>query len=147
MIATPNGFVMAQDLSVGDIVLTVSPENLVLNENDLYEFNATNGKIDLVETVVTESSKSEEKSVFFNDDMTAVYSINQPIFIKKENGVTSVQASDVVVGDKLITIDSDGSVVETEVNSVNDSEDSITVYTIRTGPHRWFIAGGNLVIS
>lgn len=147
MIATPSGFVMAQDISVGDIVLTVSPENLVLNENDLYEFNATDGKINLVETIVTESSKSEEKSVFFNDDMTAVYSINQPIFIKKDNGVTSVQASDVTVGDKLITIDSDGLVIETEVNSVNNSEDPITVYTIRTGPHRWFIAGGNLVIS
>jgi hypothetical protein len=147
MIAVPNGFVMAQDISVGDTVLTVSPDNLVLNENNMYEFNTTNGNINLVETTVTESTKSEEKSVFFNDDMTAVYSIHQPIFIKKENGVTSVQASDVVVGDKLITIDSDGSVVETEVNSVNDSEDSITVYTIRTGPHRWFIAGGNLVIS
>ena len=147
MIATPNGPVMAQDIYVGDIVLTVSPDNLVLNENELYEFNTTDGKVDLVETVVTESSKSEEKSVFFNDDMTAVYSIHQPIFIKMEDGITSIPTSDVVVGDKLVTIDSNGLVTETEIESISDSDESITVYTIRTGPHRWFIAGGNLVIS
>jgi len=147
MITTPQGFVMAKDISVGDKLLTVSPDNLVLDDNDMYTFTTENGKVELVETIVTEATRSHEKAIYFNDDMTVIYSINQPLFIKSESGLTSISAYDVTIGSVLVAVSPDGTLDETKVESISDADEMLVVYTIRTGPQRWFIAGGHLVIS
>ena len=135
----------AKDIKIGDKLLTISSEQLVANENEEYSLLSEN--VSLEETVVTEATLGKENIVWFNNDKNIYYTLNQPIFTKTSDGVYSVYTSQLKVGDSLLSVDPKGVVSSTLITSIHISDDVEDVYTIRTAPNRWFIAGGNVVIS
>jgi hypothetical protein len=135
----------AKDIKIGDKLLTISSEQLVANENEEYSLLLEN--VSLEETVVTEATLGKENIVWFNNDKNIYYTLNQPIFTKTSDGVYSVYTSQLKVGDSLLSVDPKGVVSSTLITSIHISDDIEDVYTIRTAPNRWFIAGGNVVIS
>ena len=135
----------AKNIKIGDRLLTISSEQLVANENEEYSLLSEN--VNLEETVVTEATLGKENVVWFNDNKKIYYTLNQPIFTKTEDGVYSVYTSQLKVGDSLLNVDPKGAISSTLINSIHISDEAEDVYTIRTSPNRWFIAGENVVIS
>jgi hypothetical protein len=75
------------------------------------------------------------------------YSGTQPVFVKTEENIVYMNASDVKVGDVLLGVDANGTLVETPVESIQKDVDESEVYDIRTEPHPWFITKSAIVIA
>jgi hypothetical protein len=142
---TELGQVAAEDIKVGDTLLTVSSKQLVSNENE--EYSLLSNTVDFEKTIVTECTVGQENIVWFNNNKDKTFTLNQPIFIKTPNGIESTYIATLSVGDEVMTIDDSGNVSFVKIDLIDLSEDLNDVYTIRTSPNRWFIAGDYLVIS
>jgi hypothetical protein len=75
------------------------------------------------------------------------YSVNQPIFIKSENGIQYKNAGEIEIGEIIISVDTNGVTSEIPVVSVEIDDVESTVYDIRTTPEPWFIVNSTLVIA
>jgi len=151
LIYTNNGYIAARDVAVGDIVYSWDVAELPLDENT-YSFNSWVSETltinSFVETTVTDKILVEKmQTLCFNDLMGMRFSLEQPIFIKR-NGLYRIELSgSVEEGDYLVTYASDGQYSETMVESillVNESVET-DLYFFSTEPYDWFFAGGILV--
>jgi hypothetical protein len=151
LIYTNNGYIAARDVAVGDIVYSWDVAELPLEENT-YSFNSWVSETltinSFVETTVTDKMLVEKtQTLCFNDLMGMRFSLEQPIFIKR-NGLYRIELSgSVEEGDYLVTYASDGQYSETLVESillVNESVET-DLYFFSTEPYDWFFAGGILV--
>jgi hypothetical protein len=89
----------------------------------------------------------KDKVVYFNGNPAGSYSLSQPMFVKNTEGIFEMKTpDDIVVGDTLVKILSNGSITEEVISSIEYTEaDAITTYAISVEPYDWFIAGGYLV--
>lgn len=143
-ILTPAGYVNAEDLKVGDIVLTVDP-NSMTNTSELADMTINNN-INFIQAEIVKSIPSKKALIKFNNSET-MFSLYQPIFIKSNDRVEWKNTGDIEVGDILVNIDHEsGNVYYTAVDTIEIFEEDY-VYDIRTSNVPWFIVGNNLVVS
>ena len=143
-ILTRTGYVAARDIKVGDKVLTVSSKNI--SSTPTFHNMSISDNVEFVEVEVTTNIISQKPLIKFNniDDM---FSPNQPIYVKTENGIDWKQTGEVSLGDELVKIDAEsGNVTYTTVNSI-EHLDAADVHEIRTTPLLWFVVGNYLVVS
>ena len=151
LIYTNNGYIAARDVAVGDVVYSWDVAELPLEENT-YSFNSWVSETltinSFVETTVTDKILVEKtQTLCFNDLMGMRFSLEQPIFIKRNNLYRIELSGSVEEGDYLVTYESDGQYSETLVESillVNESVET-DLYFFSTEPYDWFFAGGILV--
>ena len=146
-VLTPSGWVEASALKVGDKVLTISSEQM--NLQSLVETGTSASlpsKVELVEAEVTSLIQKTGKLIGFNDSGKQ-YSATQPVFVKTEENIVYMNASDVQVGDVLLGVDENGDLVETPVESIQKDTEESEVFDVRTGPQPWFITKSAIVIA
>jgi hypothetical protein len=150
-IMTPTGLVKAKNISVGDTVLSLDFNEI--STEDEYNYRIWNSESltkkieDFVETTITNVIASvKDNVVYFNDKQESLYSLQQTMFVKDSDGIYRIKLSGAIgVGDTLIHVSGDGSVIEEPVIKVDFIEEDHTVYTFSAEPYDWFIAGGFLV--
>jgi hypothetical protein len=152
LIKTINGSKPVKSLVEGDILLTPNIDELPTSGIDGGEWNTeywesnTLTTSSLKETKVLQiKSKQAPALIYFNNNENAKFSLQQSIFVKR-NDIYEVLITGVVQeGDYLIKILEDGSMAEEKVESIHLLEQEATVYTIDVDPEDWYIAGGLLV--
>lgn len=151
LIRTANGFVAAKDLNIGDKILSVDINEIPTLENagDFNYVGFSSPSLTLegtVEVDVVDIVASVKNQVIcFNGEQEKKYSTTQPIFVKRNNYYEIIPTATVAVGDKLLKINADGSMIEIDVNSVDVIDSEHTVYQLSCEPQDWFIAGDYLV--
>jgi hypothetical protein len=151
LIYTNNGYIAARDVAVGDVVYSWDVAELPLEENT-YSFDSWISETltinSFVETTVVDKFLVEKmQTLCFNNLMGMRFSLEQPIFIKR-NGFYRIELSgSVQEGDYLVTYASDGQYSETLVESILIVNESVEtdLYFFSTEPYDWFFAGGILV--
>jgi len=152
LVRTPTGDVPAKDIEINDRISTIDIEELPLSGTDYTEIDwrsiaiptlTSSGNSETTITAVVPSVVQEV--VWFNGDINSKFSLNHPMFIKGDPFYVFVEAGGIAVGDVLIKIELDGSIVELPVTSVETDDTSHTVYQFSCEPQDWFIAGNLLV--
>ena len=145
LIKTPTGLIAAKDIKVGDKVYTLDITEV--NPNDSMSLNVasltSNGLIE-VEVQNIESSQ-KDTLVWFNNDDSAKFSQEQPMFVKRDGQYGVVSSGLVDAGDILLKASGSGEIEEVEVTEVNTQEGTFNVYSFSTSPQTWYIAGDYLV--
>jgi hypothetical protein len=143
-ILTTSGYINAEDIKVGDKLLTVSSINLK-NSISLKDMTISD-KVDFVEVEVTMNNVDQKPLISFNNSKD-MFSLNQPIFVKTNETINWKNTGEVVVGDILVNIDSQsGNISYTPVTNI-EIFDKANVHEIRTTPLLWFIVGNYIVVS
>ena len=153
LISTPNGPIAAKDLKIDDEIYSL--ELLEIPQNDItgqYDFdyigmisktltplNKTTTRITAIE------SFARNEVIYFNDDITKLFSISQPIFTKSSDFYQVLPTGTLQIGDYLIQVNEDGSFTETLIEDINTIAKDTTVYQFSCEPADWFIAGNYLV--
>jgi hypothetical protein len=151
LIRTANGMVPAKDVQIGDKVLSVNLTEIPTlgNEGDFDYVGFSSESLTsegLVEVNVIDISPTSKNAViWFNGDDSKKFSMSQPVFLKTSNGYEIVPTSAVQQGDMLIKVNSDGSITEETVDSIDYDMSEHTVYRFNCEPQDWFIAGDYLV--
>ena len=153
LVDTFNGKVKAKDLSVGDKITSAKIQEIPdsgINEIpdfDYVGFISENLTVtEKVETTIVDIVASEKTSIiYFNGNSDALFSSSQPFFIKRNNYYEIIPSAAIELGDFLISIDQDGSLIETLVSSIDILDGERTVYQFGCEPQDWFIAGNYLV--
>lgn len=150
LVDTPSGKVAAKDLNVGDTIYSVGLQEISdmgEGEFDYVGFSsATLTSTGQTETVITNiSPSSRNAAIYFNDESQKLYSVSQPIFIKRGSSYEIVPTGAVEIGDILIKILSGGSIQEVPVTSIDLLSGEFTVYQFGCEPADWFVAGDYLV--
>lgn len=153
LIKTPNGLIPAKLLEVGDAVYTVEFEELANQDVDSDEINYINFNSEtlvsnsgLVETVISNKIQSTKDSVmYFNNEEDVLFSLEQPMFVKRNNEYEVIPSGVVEEGDILLKISDSGGLLEVLVEQITVIEEESTVYLFDCEPQDWFIAGGYLV--
>jgi len=152
LIRTPDGDVPAKDIQINDVMSTINIQEIPLDAPDSDEVDWRSiaiptltglGPHDTTVTAVVPSVVQEV--VWFNGDSDSKFSLNHPMFIKGNPFYVFVEAGGITVGDILIKVESDGSITELPVTSVDTDDTSHTVYQFSCEPIDWFIAGNLLV--
>jgi len=154
LIATPNGLIAAKDISVGDTVYSVRLEQIP-NESSTggpeFDYDgfasptlaSTSG---LVEVTITSAVLSQKDTVmFFNNEQDKKFSLEQPMFIKRDGSYEIIPSGGIQEGDFLLKINESGNIIETLVETVTQVAELSSVYKFGCEPEDWFIAGGYLV--
>lgn len=152
LIRTPNGDIPAKNIEIEDVISTINIDELPHEDTNSTEVDwrsiaiPTLTSLGNAETVITAVVPSiVQEVVWFNGDINSKFSLNHPMFIKGDPFYVFVEAGGIGVGDILIQVDSDGSVIEMPVTSVDTDDTSHTVYQFSCEPQDWFIAGNLLV--
>lgn len=145
LVRTSNGTIPAKDVKIGDTVYTLDiaemniEESMALNSPSLTSNGIVEAEINNIET------SEKDVIVWFNNDDSAKFSQEQPMFVRRDGQYGILSSGLVDVGDCLVKISEDGSITETPVTDVNTLEGSFTVYSFSSGPQSWYIAGDYLV--
>jgi hypothetical protein len=151
LIRTPNGDVAAKDIKVDDFITSVGIQEIELEGLTSSDYDwrsiaiptATNTGI--VEVRVTASEESTvQEVVYFNGESETKFSLDHPMFLKGDPNYVFILAGGVKVGDILIKIAPDGSIIEVPVTSINTDDTSHKVYKFSCEPQDWFISGDYL---
>ena len=151
LIRTPNGDVAAKDIKVDDFITSVGIQEIALEGSTSSDYDwrsvaiptATNTGI--VEVRVTASEESTvQEVVWFNGESESKFSLDHPMFLKGDPNYVFILAGGVKVGDILIKIAPDGSIIEVPVTSINTDDTSHKVYKFSCEPQDWFISGDYL---
>ena len=146
-ILTPSGWVEASTLKPGDSVVTIAEKHM--NLESLLGTGTSNplpSTVELVEVRVASVVVKTGVLVGFNNQEKQ-YSGTQPVFVKTEDKIVYMGASDVQVGDVLLGVDENGDLVETPVESIQRDQTESEVYDIRTSTHPWFLTRSAIVIT
>jgi len=141
---TPNGYILAKDVKVGDILLTIDPSEL--NNGDMASDITLKDKVTLSETTVVKHEVSQKDLIKFNDSET-LFSEGQPIFVKDGDLIKYKETGQVQVGDILVTLRIESCEILFETVETIEKLPAKDVYDIRCEPSQWFIAGNYIVIS
>ena len=150
-IRTANGLVAAKDIQVGDTFLTVDIPEFPLageggadaNWRDIATETVTvNGLVPV--TVTVAEAREVQEVVWFNGDSDAKFSVDHPMCLKGTPFYTFKEAGGIQIGDVLIKINEDGSLLEVPVFQIDNDDTVHTVYKFGCEPQDWFVAGGYL---
>ena len=146
-ILTPSGWVAASAIQPGDKIVTISSD--YMNLQSLLTTGTSESLPESVTLVEAEVSSVEVKNgvlVGFNGG-DKHYSVSQPVFVKTKKNIVYMNAGDVQVGDILIAVDESGTLLETEVVSIELDTQESQVFDVRTEPQPWFITKHGLIIA
>ena len=153
LIDTKNGKVKAKDVQIGDEVVSVSFNEIPDSSED------GGGDFDYVgfisptltpkektfTTVVDIVPSIKNTLMYFNQENSSLFSTTQPFFVKRNDNYEIIPSGAIEVGDFLISIDNDGSLIEIQVLNIDYITEEDTVYQFGCEPQDWFIAGNYLV--
>jgi hypothetical protein len=151
LIRVPGGTVQAKDIQIDDQMRTIGIEELSLGDGDQEDSDwrsiaiptvTSTGLVDVTVTAIVPSIVQEV--IYFNGESNSKFSLNHPMFIKGDPFHVFVEAGGVAIGDILIKIAEDGSVIEVPVTSIDTDDTSHTVISFSCEPQDWFIAGDYL---
>ena len=151
LIRVPGGTVQAKDIQIDDQMRTIGIEELSLGDGDSADADwrsiaiptvTSTGLVDVTVTAIVPSIVQEV--IYFNGESNSKFSLNHPMFIKGDPFHVFVEAGGVAIGDILIKIAEDGSVIEVPVTSIDTDDTSHTVISFSCEPQDWFIAGDYL---
>jgi hypothetical protein len=152
LIRTPNGDVPAKDMQINDVMSTINIKEVPLGGLDSDELDwrsiaiPTLTSLGNAETIVTEIVPSVvQEVVWFNGESESKFSLNHPMFIKGDPYYVFVESGGVQVGDVLIKVAPNGSIIEVPITSVDTDDSSHTVISFSCEPQDWFISGNYLV--
>jgi hypothetical protein len=152
LIRTPNGDIPAKDIEIDDLMTSIDLEEIPMGSNDETDYDwraiaipqaTSKGIVNVTVTAVVPSIVQEV--IWFNGESDAKFSLNHPMFIKGDPFYVFIEAGGVAVGDVLIKVAEDGSIVEVPITSVDTDDSSHTVYQFSCEPQDWFISGDYLV--
>jgi hypothetical protein len=141
---TSNGYILAKDVKVGDVLLTIDPSEL--NNGDMTSDIVLKDKVTLSETTVVKHELSQKDLIKFNGSET-LFSEGQPIFVKEGDLIKYKETGQVQVGDILVTLRVESCEIIFETVDTIEKLPAKDVYDIRCEPSQWFIAGNYIVIS
>jgi hypothetical protein len=141
---TSNGYILAKDVKVGDVLLTIDPSEL--NNGDMTSDIVLRDKVTLSETTVVKHELSQKDLIKFNGSDT-LFSEGQPIFVKEGELIKYKETGQVQVGDILVTLRVESCEIIFETVDTIEKLPAKDVYDIRCEPSQWFIAGNYIVIS
>jgi len=141
---TSNGYILAKDVKVGDVLLTIDPSEL--NNGDMTSDIVLRDKVTLSETTVVKHELSQKDLIKFNGSET-LFSEGQPIFVKEGDLIKYKETGQVQVGDILVTLRVESCEIIFETVDTIEKLPAKDVYDIRCEPSQWFIAGNYIVIS
>ena len=151
LIRVPGGTVAAKDIQIDDQMTTINIQELDLGNGDQADADwrsiaiptvTSTGLVDVTVTAIVPSIVQEV--IYFNGESNAKFSLNHPMFIKGDPFHVFIEAGGVAIGDILIKVAADGSVVEVPVTSIDTDDTSHTVISFSCEPQDWFIAGDYL---
>jgi hypothetical protein len=151
LIRVPGGTVAAKDIQIDDQMTTINIQELDLGDGDQADSDwrsiaiptvTSTGLVDVTVTAIVPSIVQEV--IYFNGESNAKFSLNHPMFIKGDPFHVFIEAGGVAIGDILIKVAADGSVVEVPVTSIDTDDTSHTVISFSCEPQDWFIAGDYL---
>jgi hypothetical protein len=143
-VLTSNGYILAKDVKVGDVLLTIDPSEL--NNGDMTSDIVLRDKVTLSETTVVKHELSQKDLIKFNGSET-LFSEGQPIFVKEGDLIKYKETGQVQVGDILVTLRVESCEIIFETVDTIEKLPAKDVYDIRCEPSQWFIAGNYIVIS
>jgi hypothetical protein len=141
---TSNGYILAKNIKVGDVLLTINPADL--NDGDMTSDIVIKDKVTLTETTVVKHEVSQKDLIKFNGSET-LFSEGQPIFVKEGDLIKYKETGQVQVGDILVTLRVESCEIILETVETIEKLPAKDVYDIRCEPSQWFIAGNYIVIS
>jgi hypothetical protein len=149
LVLTVSGLVPAKDIKVGDKVITyeMNEKAPTTDAGTLFIWDSPSlSTSNMVETeVVRVVEKGDSAIMYFNGNTDAKYSITQPLFIKGSDGSYKIRTTgSLEVGDYLVSINDDGSIIEEEIVDITIEDELGLVYQIDCEPIQWFVAGGYL---
>jgi hypothetical protein len=151
LIRVPGGTVQAKDIQIDDQMRTIGIEELSLGDGDQEDSDwrsiaiptvTSTGLVDVTVTAIVPSIVQEV--IYFNGESNSKFSLNHPMFIKGNPFHVFIEAGGVAIGDILIKIAEDGSIIEVPVTSIDTDDSSHTVISFSCEPQDWFIAGDYL---
>ena len=147
LVLTTNGFVKAKYIAPQDELISISGSNIDINS--VSENKTSQSLPEVIEfSNVKVVSVTPKTSILIGFNETGKnYSINQPIFIKNSSGIEYRNAGDINIGDVIINVDSNGSISNIVVESIEVDNFESTVYDIRTAPEPWFIVNSTIAIA
>ena len=143
MILTKNGNKKAKDITKDDILYTVKIDDDEKKSNSIEKFDVSEG---LIEVEIDSINKFKKlASMYFNNEDFKKFSLQQPMFVKKDGEYTVVPSCVVEEGDYLIKVNQNNEVEEILVNNVTIVEEECEVYIFKGKQQKTFIAGDYLV--
>jgi len=151
LIRTPNGDVPAKNLQIDDVVTSIDIAEIPLHTDNSSDYDwrsvaietvTTQGTVNVNITGIVPSTVQEV--VWFNGESETKFSLNHPMFIKGDPFYVFIESGGVQVGDILIKVAPDGSLIEVPITSVDTDDSSHTVLSFSCEPQDWFIAGDYL---
>ena len=111
MVLTKDGLKKAEDIMVGDILITISIPEISEAESELPSIWSWNSEtisgVQLTETeVISVIPGSKSDRIYFNEMEDVKFTYNHPVFIKRGSEYKVVQASYIEEGDYLIKLNS-----------------------------------------
>ena len=104
-VLTKNGYMLARDISVEDILITKTFDDMpILNHNELQEWSSDKDKTyNTIESRVTKINESEvESTVIINGDKYKRFSIQEDILVLREDKLIFVISSELKSGDLIV---------------------------------------------
>ena len=104
-VLTKNGYMLARDISVGDILITKTFDDMpILNHNELQEWSSDKDKTyNTIESRVTKINESEvESTVIINGDKYKRFSIQEDVLVLREDKLIFVISSELKSGDLIV---------------------------------------------
>ena len=154
LISTPKGLIRAADIEPGDRIYSINIEevpNTGLNNQSQFDYTgfesttlkSTDG---LVETIVMSAVRGvKDHIMYFNGQDSIKFSLEQPMFVKRNNEYEILPSGVIEKGDYLLNVDDQGQISETLVEDIEIIEGPSMVVLFDCEPQDWFIAGGYLV--
>jgi len=151
LIRVPGGTIAAKDIQIDDQMRTIGIAELPLGDGDQTDSDwrsiaipttTSTGLVDVTVTAIVPSIVQEV--IYFNGESNSKFSLNHPMFIKGNPFYVFIEAGGVAIGDTLIKVAEDGSIIEVPVTSIDTDDTSHTVLSFSCEPQDWFIAGDYL---
>ena len=145
-VLTPNGYLLAKNVKIGDVLLTVDPSEINIADLASGAGIQIREKVLLNHTSVVKHSLSQKELVKFNGSETLL-SEDQPIFVKEGDLIKQKNAGQVQVGETIVTLRIESCEIVFEAVESKEILPAKNVYDIRCEPSQWFVAGNYLVIA
>ena len=151
-VLTKNGYMLAKDISIGDILITKTFEDMPIANHDLLQqWSSDKEKIyQTVESKVTDIKESEVTStVIINKDKYKRFSIQEDVLVVRAGKLIFVPSSELKSGDSIVKnpdeSSNDGPLYE--VRSIEIVEESRKVYDFIKEPFGLIVADSLLVYN